>query len=240
MILTELTLTRIITVYGAQGFLFIFSLYLAYRIISRENKKLNYIFAAFYIFEAIGLIINFIYAPIPDPAIVKILNFITNFFSFYAPIFLLVFILILLRSEKAITPRIQIAIFLIYGIALFSMIFIAYIPELGVTIHTPSGAPQWGLAFFLYLTIIVSIFSTIPTLYFSWRIYTQFEDQKLKDRWRYFLGGCIVLYGFLYSIFINNTTDPNSAIRTIIAVIGLILTVSASVLLYYGVGRQLD
>lgn len=236
---TILPLERILTVYVVQGLLFIFFLYLAYRIIKRENKKLNYIFSAFYIFEAIGLFINFIYAPIAITSVVKVLNFLTNFFTFYAPIFLLVFILILLKSEKAITSKIQLIILLVYGIVLFSMIFIAFIPELGVTIHSPSGTPQWGLLFFLYVVLAVTIFSTIPTLYFSWKIYMQFADQKLRERWRYFLYGCIVLYIFLYSIFINNTTDPNSLVRDLVPIIGLFLTISASVLLFYGVGKNL-
>jgi len=238
MILTTLTLTRIITVYFVQGSLFFFFLYLAFRIIKRESKKLNYLFSAFYICEAIGLLINFIYAPIAEPSIVRVLNFITNWFSFYAPIFLLIFILILLRSEKAITPNKQLIILTSYGILLFLMIFIAVIPDIGVEII--DGAPRWGLIFFVYVTAIFSIFSTIPTLYYSWKIYSQFGDERLKQRWKYFLAGCIILYIFIYTLFINNTNDPKSIFRTLFALIGLILTISASILLYYGVGRQLE
>ncbi|MBD3227071.1 MAG: hypothetical protein GF329_02700 [Candidatus Lokiarchaeota archaeon] len=235
---SPLTLTRIITVYFVQGSLFVFFLYLAFRIIQREKKKLNYIFSAFYIFEAVGLFINFIYAPIAVESIVKVLNFLTNFFSFYAPIFLLIFILILLKSEKAITPKKQLIILIVYGIILFSMIFIAFIPDIGVEII--NGAPRWGWVFFVYVSSVVTLFSTIPTLYFSWQIFKQFGDQRLQERRRYFLGGCIVLYIFLYSIFFNNTTDPDSPFRTVVALAGLFLTISASILLYYGVGRQLD
>ena len=238
MILTTLTPTRFITIYIVQGALFIFFLYLAYRIIKRENKKLNYIFSAFYICEAVGLFINFIYAPIADQSIVRVLNFITNWFSFYAPIFLLIFILILLKSEKAITPNKQLIILVSYGILLFLMIFIAVIPNIGVEII--DGAPRWGWPFYIYVNTIFSIFSTIPTLYYSWKIYTQFGDEKLKQRWRYFLVGCIILYIFIYLLFFNNTNDPESIVRTLFALVGLVLTISASILLYYGVGRQLE
>ena len=96
----QLTPGRIITVYIAQGVILLAFLYLAIRILLRDRKRLNVIFAGLYISPAIGVLINFIYAPLTDPSIVLILNFFTNFGFFYAPIFIVVFDLILLKSEK--------------------------------------------------------------------------------------------------------------------------------------------
>ena len=77
---------RIITIYGAQGLVFAWFTYLAYRILKRDRKRLNLIFSGFYLSVVVGTLFNFIYGPIADEQIVLILNFCTNFGAFYAPI----------------------------------------------------------------------------------------------------------------------------------------------------------
>jgi len=236
-----LTFIRIIQIYVVQGILCVFFLFLAVKIITRQKKKLNYIFSAFYISEAVGLIINFIYAPLEKELLVKILNFFTNFFTFYAPIFLLLFIIILYKTEKAFELKKQIILLLSTGIIYFCMLFIALIPELGVEMTVANQfTPYWGWLFFLYVTSITTIISTIPTLYYIWKIYNSFEDKNLRGRWKYFLGGNICLYILLYIIFFRNTFFPGTIFSTILSLIGLIFSVSGSILIYYGVGRELD
>ncbi|MBD3193705.1 MAG: hypothetical protein GF317_01520 [Candidatus Lokiarchaeota archaeon] len=239
-ILFELSITRIITVYFVQGALFVFFLYLAFKILSRDKKRLNIIFSLFYICEAIGIFVNFIYAPITVEEVVKVLNFLTNFFSFFAPIFLLIFNLILLKSEKVINEKIQLVIITSYGVALFMMLVLTFIPGVGVNMNAANNfTPHWELPFFIYVTSVFSAFSIIPTVYFSYKIYRQFQDEKLKKKWKLFILGCIALYGFIYSLFISNTLN-NETFRLIFAVYGLILSISASLLIYNGVGRQIE
>ena len=84
MLLAQLTPTRILTVYVAQGVISVVFLYLAIRILSRDRKRLNVFFASLYISPVIGVIANFIYAPLNDVTVVLALNFITNFTSTYA------------------------------------------------------------------------------------------------------------------------------------------------------------
>ncbi|MHA2182184.1 MAG: hypothetical protein ACXAAH_12260, partial [Promethearchaeota archaeon] len=103
MVFFEISITRAITVYGAQGILFVFFLFLAYKILKRDRKRLNILFSLFYLSVVVGLLVNFVYAPIEDVTIVLILNFFTNFFIYFAVVFLVVFELILLKSEKVIT-----------------------------------------------------------------------------------------------------------------------------------------
>ena len=66
MIYSQLQLTRILTVYVVQGVVLVVFLYLAIRILLRDRKRLNVIFAGLYISPAIGVLINFIYAPLTD------------------------------------------------------------------------------------------------------------------------------------------------------------------------------
>jgi len=127
--------TRVLTIYLVQGLICAWFSYLAYQILKRDRKRLNIIFSGFYLSAAIGLIFNFIYGPIAIELVVLILNYLTNFGSFYAPIFFVVFNLILLKSEKIITPLKQLMIFIGYGIYMFCMIFFVLAgEEWGVTL----------------------------------------------------------------------------------------------------------
>ena len=246
-----MSLTRALTVYVAQGFVCFFFIFLAYKILKRDRKRLNLIFSGFYLSAAIGLLINFIYAPL-DPNSLEIvpviifLNFITNFGIFYSPIFIVIFDLILLKSEKIITPIKQLAILILYGIAMFSMIFFAYVKgiafdgssRLGVEFDPLSWSPIWNLPFFLYLLIIESI-PTGLILYFSFQIYKKFEDEQLRKKWKFFIFGIIALIIFMYGIFVSNyLNDPT--IRLGMGALGLILAVVGGYMMYTGVGRQLE
>jgi len=236
-----MSLTRALTVYVAQGFICFFFIFLAYKILKRDRKRLNLIFSGFYLSAAIGLLMNFIYAPLDplefEPAIL-FLNFITNFGIFYSSIFLVVFDLILLKSEKVITPIKQLVILIVYGIAMFSMIFFVYVEGWGVELDLDSWSPIWKPPFFLYLLIIESI----PTgffFYFSFQIYKKFEDEQLRKKWKFFIFGATALIIFMYGIFVSNfLNDPT--FRLVMGAIGLILAIAGGYLMYNGVGRQLE
>ena len=64
MVFFQLDTTRIIQVYVVQGIIAVFFLYLAYKILKRDTKRLNLIFRLGFISAGIGLLINFIYAPL--------------------------------------------------------------------------------------------------------------------------------------------------------------------------------
>ncbi|MFX0043088.1 MAG: hypothetical protein ACFE8L_09260 [Candidatus Hodarchaeota archaeon] len=232
-------LMRVLTIYGAQGLACVFLMFIAYKILKRDRKRLNLIFSGTYISAAVGLIINMIYAPIANEDIVLILNYLTNFGIFYSPIFLVVFELILLKSEKVITTTKQLAILIGYGILMFCMIFFVITEDWGVTINEETEwSPVWELPFFLYLVLIESI-AVLPLLYLSFQIYQKFEDNQLKKKWRFFIFGFCAFIIFMYAIFISNFLDI-SVIRTLMGGIGLILAILGGYLMYNGVGRQLE
>jgi len=230
---------RVLTIYVAQGLACVFLIFIAYKIIKRDRKRLNLIFSGTYISAAIGLIINMIYAPIADEDIVLILNYLTNFGIFYSPIFLVVFDLILLKSEKVITTLKQFAILIGYGIVMFCMIFFVITEDWGVSINEDTEwSPVWELPFFLYLVIVESI-AVGPLLYLSFQIYQKFEDDQLKKKWRFFIFGFCAFIIFMYAIFLSNFLDV-SDIRALMGGIGLILAIAGGYLMYNGVGRQLE
>ena len=240
-----MSLTRILTIYVAQGLVCAFFLFLAYKILKRDRKRLNIIFAGFYISPVIGFIVNFIYGPLTDETLVIALNFITNFGIFYSPIFIVVFDLILLKSEKVINTTKQLAILILYAVALFCMIFFVFIEDMGVkmalgaTGEAPDWSPHWMLPFFLYVVIVESVFAVGPSLYLSLKIYKKFEDEQLQKKWKLFIIGFCCLIIFMYGIFISNLLN-NSTFRLIMGATGLILAITSGYLIYTGVGRQLE
>ncbi len=232
---------RVLTIYVAQGLACIFLIFIAYKIIKRDRKRLNLIFSGTYISAAIGLIINMIYGPIANEDVVLILNYLTNFGIFYSPIFLVVFDLILLKSEKVITTLKQFAILIGYGIVMFCMIFFVLTEDWGVSINEDTEwSPVWELPFFLYLVIVESI-AVGPLLYLSFQIYQKFEDDQLKKKWKYFIFGFCAFIIFMYAIFFSNLLGQKiPEIRTLMGGIGLILAIAGGYLMYNGVGRQLE
>lgn len=239
MVMYQLTPIRFITIYVAQGLICAWFSYLAYRILKRDRKRLNLIFSGFYISAAVGIIVNFIYGPIANLDVVLVLNYLTNFGSFYAPIFFVVFNLILLKSEKIITTTKQLMIFIGYGLYIFCMIFFVLAGSgWGVTFNV-DWAPVWYLPFFLYMFLGVTIFTIVPLLYLSFQIYNKFEDEQLKKKWKFFIFGVIALIIFMYTIFFSNyLNDPT--VRLLIGPIGIILAAIGGYMMYSGVGRQLE
>jgi hypothetical protein len=237
---STLTLPRIITIYVGQGLLFVFFIFLAYKILKRDRKRLNLIFSGFFLSAVVGALINFIYGPLDNPDVVVILNFITNFGYFYAPIFLVVFDLILLKSEKVITTAKQLLVLIIFGIAMFGMFILLFIPGFGVEINAGTNwSPVWSPYFFLYVIIVETIGAVIPIYYLSLQIYKKFEDNVLQKKWKFFIYGFTALAIFMYGIFISNTLN-NATFRMIMGVIGIILALGGGYLMYYGVGRSLS
>ncbi len=235
-----MSVTRFITIYIAQGTLFAFLSYLAYKILKRDTKRLNLIFSGFYISAATAIFVNFIYGPLNDLDMIYTLNFITNFGLAFASIFLLVFNLILLKSEKIITTSKQLTIIIGFGALMFIMVFFPRdSPTMGIYFSEPQAPPVWSLPYYLYVTIITTIGSVIPTFYYAVKIYKKFEDDMLKQRWKYFLIGIICIYTFCYLIFAANFLNIPS-FRLIMGIIGIILGLSGGYLMYYGVGRQIQ
>jgi len=239
MAFCQMSITRFITVYIIQGLMCFYFAFLACKILKRDRKRLNLMFTGFYISNVISLCINFIYAPITDENIVLIMHSITTFFAFYSPIFILLFVLMVLKPEKVINPNKQKAILIGYGVVLSGMTIFLLIEDWGVEIGPPDWTPHWMVPFFLYLVTIVSICVVGPSFFISYQIFKKFEDEQLKRKWKYFILGLSAFYACAYGIFISNFLDI-PIFRTVIGIIDLILIISGGYLMYIGVGRQLE
>ncbi len=236
MVFFQLDTARIIQVFIVQGSVGIFFMILAYTILKRDTKRLNLIFSCFYISIAIGLFINIIYVLLTVEATVLVLYYITIFFILLGPIFLVVVELILLKSEKVINSTKQLAIIIIYAIALICMVLI---PD-GVTINPSTDwKPVWSVPYFIYTVAVLTVGGIIPSLFLAYQIYKEFEDEKLKKKWGYFLIGLYGLIFLMYGTLVSNTLNDQT-FRTIWALISLFLITIPPYLVYYGVGKELE
>jgi len=233
MVLLQLTFGRIFQVYVVQGFLCVFFCFLAYKIIKRNKKRLNATLSGFYLSVALAMALNMIYASLKFALTVKALNLTTNYSLCIASVFLMLFNLIMYKSQKVITQRIEIAIILIFG----CLLLLKFLILNNVTINeTTNWIPVWNLMYYIYVIIIITA-TCVITIYLSFKIYTDIEDKQLKKKWLLFMIGIFGLYTVLYGAFTANFLDI-LIFRTIWNYYSLTIVLWAS-LIYFGVIKQL-
>ncbi|MFO8018098.1 MAG: hypothetical protein R6U96_05640 [Promethearchaeia archaeon] len=232
----NMDLSRIIQVYVIQlGVGGIFYLVIAFLILRRNRNRLNKIFSMYFISIAIGTIINVIYVSLESIFIIKVLNILTYYFFCFGQVFLLLFSLILIKSERVINTKKQLIIIIVFAILLTGL-FVIGLGFNAVTLND-KNKPVWDFLFVSYTLIVCGLYNFIPTLYFSAEIYKKFEDQQLKRKWKFFLLG-IIIYYFVWggTTLSNHLNIP--AFRMVWSLISLIALISTYTI-YYGVGKQL-
>ncbi len=220
-------------------------LYLGLLILKRDKKRLNKVFSTYYFFIVLGTVFNWAYAFLDTTLFYEValyLNFITNFFYFTSLGFLLVFILIVLKSEKIYNTTKQVIYLVIYLGSLGGfMLLLIHIPVVGVYFDPPSSSPHWTLVFFLIVIIMMSVVSIFPSIYYLIQTSKQFTDQDLKQKFRYFTIGYIEIVIFAYLIAISNFVKKTiTTFPTIALLIGTILVITGAYLMYIGVGKQIS
>ncbi len=229
-------LARIIQIYvvqlGAGGIYFLF---IAFLILRRSTKRINQILSLFFITVASGTVINVIYAALTMNPLVMVLHLLTYYLFCFGLIFLLIFSLMLLKSNRIVNSTKQFLLIGIFALLLSGCFIIGM--NGGVTIDASTNwKPVWNLTFFLYAFFVCLGMAIIPTTYFSLKIYSRLENEEIKVRFRYYLIG-IWLYYFVWggtsiSNFIND-----SVFRTIWSLLSLFALISTYTI-YYGVGKQ--
>jgi len=227
-------IARFIQVFLVQGLSGLFFLYITYRILKRESKGLNLILSGSYLSVAFGVIINMIYAFILVESVVYILHFLTYYLLCLSLIFLLIFVLIVDKSDKVITPKIQLVLIITFGVLLLGLLFI---PN-GIVINQGTEwKPEWSWPFLTYSFIICSSIAIVPTTYYSLKLYFKFEYKELKKKWKYFLVGIFAYFFLYYGTSISNTlADPTFRLIWSLASLP---TLFSLYFVYYGVAKQL-
>jgi hypothetical protein len=234
----ELDIARFLQLFVIQLIIALIFIYLGVRILLRNRSRLNLSFSAFYLFTAIGALLNVVYSVINIEIAVIILNFITNFSISFSLIFLYCTNQIILKSEVAYTKDEELKAIGLYGLLLLLMICFYPFGQ-GVIINkTTNWKPVWRLPFFIYVITVVTVVAIIPIIISAIKIYKKFENKQLKSKWIYFMVGLAGLFTYMYGAFINNLLN-NQIFRLIFSLFGLTVVVWVY-LIYYGIGRQIE
>lgn len=226
-------LSRIIQVYIFQLGMGIFLLFMGILILRRDRKRINLYLSSFFIFLFIGALLNVIYAPITIIPITLVLAYLCLYILYFAPVLLLLFNLIIYKSEKIFNNTKQLIVLGVYAVVLIGWILIQ-----GITIEKSNNyVPYWSLPFFIYIVIALTGLM-MPTIYTSIKIYQELEDKKIKKKWAFYIIGMIMYFFNLIAVgFCNYYNDPT--LRLIYNTFALSLFIFAY-LIYYGVGRQIQ
>ncbi len=173
----------------AQTVLTLFFLLMGYLTLRRKKNRLTITFAGFFIFEALGFIFGIIYLPFKINPYATIFYYCATFFIFFAPAFLIAFLLLLIKSGIIFTYSKQMLFFLVDFLVFLLILLIPGILFGGLYINeTSDWRPQYTLPFFIIMNIYVSFGAFGPIMYLSFLIYKQFKNPNLKGRWISFLG----------------------------------------------------
>ncbi len=239
--LLELSTFRFVQIFVVQLGLGLFFLYLGVKIIKRDKKKLNVLIFMFYLFIFISMLLNVIYATMSSMSddyetAVNYLHFWTLFFSFMSFPFLLVFNLILYKSEKVFDLKKQLVVFLVLLAANISAI--ALVPD-HLTMNTSTDwYPKYDSVYFLVQIFLLSA-AVIPMIYYAVKVMQKFKSPDVKQKFKSYVLGIttqtVAGYGILISNFIFNDT-----FRNIWTFVSLALVITTCITVYRGLAKQLS
>jgi len=236
--LVQISPTRLIIVFGLQPLFIFFFLYIAYLILKRKSTRATKLLLIFYILTVLGLIFNIVAVLMTLTGIEWIISLaysVATYLILFPQIFLVLFILRLLRNPIDFNKKKQV----IYLIFFCVVSFLLVIMPGGITVNESTN---WGPRYSWVLLIIVYIFYSsfifIPIVINLIKLLKTFEDKLLKRRLLLFsygtIGTCIGIYG---GILYNTWDEPT--FKVIWSLIQLLLIPASSLLIYYGVGKNL-
>ncbi|MHA1193296.1 MAG: hypothetical protein ACTSP9_13535 [Promethearchaeota archaeon] len=202
----QIDFSRIFLVFVIDMMMAIFFLGLGWSILRRRKSRLNATFSGFYISIALGLLINAAYIIINEifrsEPLALILYYISAFLIFYGPVFMLATNRILIHSEVAYSLKSELKLILLYALALGFMAVFYFFDGIEFNEST-NWRPVWSLPYLIYTIIVVTVFTTIPTIGSSFKILTVMKDKMIKRRWAWLMIGLLGLYVYEYLVFIT-------------------------------------
>ncbi|MHA1196656.1 MAG: hypothetical protein ACTSSM_11220 [Promethearchaeota archaeon] len=231
-------ISRYLLIFITQPLISILFLYLTYKILNRNRSIHTIILSLFYFTISLGIILNIIYA---IAAIFHNINatyiifYMTTYLLGHSPIYLIVFIKMLLRiEEKPLVKKDLIYVF-IYGII---FLFIFFIPN-GITIGEETNwRPLYSIDFMIFSYFITTFLIILPLLYFSLKLYRTIKLKSLRKRYRLFIFGTLGFVSTLYGTILYNTWF-NPIYRFFWSICGSFFLIITVLFIYFGIGKDL-
>jgi len=226
---------RLFIVFVPQIFVVGLFSYLIFKMLKRNTNRNSLTLSGFYVFVSFGLVMNVVAVLIAffSPGeFISVLYFFATYFTMFSFVFVLVFVLSLLKLKYVFTLKKAFVILLAYGIAW--LLFHLY-P--GVT-YPENWVPVYNFPYYITGNILFTVSFTIPVIYYSLRLRKLFEDSNLKKKLSWFLIGIALAIFLVYGLLLYNTWD-NPTFKTIYGFSIIVLLISSGLLIYYGMGRDL-
>ena len=238
MIFQSTDLSRMLIIFVGQLILAGIFIFIAIKLLRRTRPRPIITLSIFYFLASIGFIFNILHVIIrtinpEDAVLLKVIYFLTFYPPLFSGIFILTFILCILKLGDVFTLRKQLIITLIYG---FLIILIFFIPD-GIT-FTDQSRPIYSWVLFTAFYTIFTVFIVIPTIWYSRRLIKTFQDKILKRKLTTFLIG---VFGFLFALYgsILYITWQDSLFSSIWSIVTTFIIIPSALFIYYGIGREL-
>lgn len=238
LLIAQENLNRLFIVFIPQPIIIIIFFILAIKLLHRKRERSLLNLSLWYICVGIGLAFNAVYIIISElfpteELLIHIIYFLTLYLLFTSHIFLLMFIISIIKSEFSLQRNILYTAF--YFILCAGIIFFSG----GITLDPLNNwRPLFSWVFFLIIISCFTLIIMIPAIYYTSKLYTLFQAKNLKKRFRYFMIGVYGMFMIAYGAALFNTWT-NELFRTIWAVITSAIIVLSAILLYSGVGAKL-
>ncbi|TXT63259.1 MAG: conserved membrane protein of unknown function [Promethearchaeota archaeon] len=226
--------TRFFLVFGIQSALGITFLVLAYKILKRKRSKITIYLGAFFIIEFLVVFNNVVIIILPFSPIVVLLYLLAYFLYNFAIVFYILFLLSFFQEQLNLNIQKQIILVIFYSFIIFCLLAL---PE-GIKFKVNENwRPQWSWMFLILNYVVITLLYNIPIIFFSHKLYSKFENPRLKKRIKYLLLGTGLLMIHAYGLVLYNTWE-NEIFRTIWSFYAPLIMISAY-FLYYGIGKNM-
>jgi hypothetical protein len=227
---------RLFIVFVPQIFIIGLFFFLIFKILKRNANRSSFMLSGFYFIASLGFAMNGIAVLIAffNPGeFIAVLYFLATYLTTLSFVFVIIFILSLLKLKYVFTLKKAFVIILAYGMV---WLFLHIYPG-GVT-YSENWVPTYSLTYFIAANILFTISFTIPVIYYSIRLRNTFSDTTLKKKLSLFLIGIIIQIVLVYGVLLYNTWQEPT-FKTIWGVSAIVLLFSSGLLIYYGIGRDL-
>lgn len=238
MLLQSTDLSRIIIIFIGQLILASIFIFIAIKLLKRTRPRPIITLSILYFLLTTGFIFNVLHVLIAviqpeNEVLLTVIYFLSFYPLLFSSIFLLTFIICILKLGDVFTLKKQFIITMIYG---FVTLLIFFIPG-GIT-FTEQWRPIYSWSFFTAIYISFTIFVTIPTIWYSRLLLRTFQDRILKKKLKTFLIGVFGMYLSVYggTLYI---TWQNPLFSSIWSVVTFLLLIPSAIFIYYGIGREL-
>ncbi len=227
---------RLFAIFVPQIFIVGLFSFLIFKILKRNTNRNSLTLSGFYFTVSLSLAMNGITVLIAffiPGEFIAILYFFLSYLVIFSFVFIIVFILGLLKLKYVFTVKKAIAIILAYGtVWLILLLFPG-----GIT-YSENWVPIYSFPLYIAGNILFTITFTVPVIYYSIRLRKLFKDSDLKKKLSLFLIGNMIITVIIYGALLYNTWQ-NATFKTAWSLITLVLLISSGLLIYYGIGRDL-